>query len=1153
MRTSEERTSWVSRGIHVVFSSLIMEEPESSAALLHFSASTSHHECVPPGLYARIRHTLSLSFPSLFAYPNSLPLSTTLWSLRLQPLLSTSAFLVLLAQPFFFLQYFPHPMPRAVSHPDPLYIVVDASLQPVLVATLGGTTEDDDPPKELTQPMPLGAGTAHPSRDDVPMLEREQGVRVDPGLGAADSEDQWNDADFEQLFTASQQVGLFGGSRSAEPAQRTPPEQVRRKRSRSDAAIQNGGGLTPIPSQLTNRSGATEVESKLKWIVHRVQNAVSQSVLLYFLGKSKGVAPQHPQLCLFMTPEQVRALLPPYRGTNLSSPAGTQSLPPCTGSVGPYLDAVFAAATQQLEAISPPATESGKRAVFPLTVHLFVAPGVQLKSTAGSIPLRATATRTTALFGAVTGWALLQRQHGQPLHGWQARVGTLAELSSAQAAAQALKALAGTMAKRRKEAGAVANVHATTTRSGPDTREDEWVERAFHDVRPRSVKKKAMGSDYHALYASMLAEVTSLSHRRVVGVMSAYPSLCRLLVELHEAQQGRAGAADPQAPPPLSRTVTEFLDPNLEGPQMRREVWNTDLMQALLTPYQHPDSSHAAADACSGKLLATFTRLHFFPPVCVPVFLPPGPCCSSVRLDRLSYRRRETPTRNNISSRQNRQQKKQEIAATYTDTEEEEQALDTASLPAVDTHQLLECLRVAVSVAVHGVRLALCSFSLDVWCILLGLLLVFYSRYFMATIMVADALRMLLLGDAVGWMGSRQAALQGRVWTNSATTYTPSAAGGASAATVIAHGFGRALWGATAVTSSSPMLEAVSAGISPSNRAPPSPRAATTTPPPSPVPLSGLSVHTGSLPAALGGNALQHRDPNLLLSHRVFDAVESLRGSVSDKRDTLLRHRQQGDPVAGLGPLAAALPKWATSSPAAAVGADGAISPGSVGALLGAGSFSPNGASSVAGLTLLASVTAGMTMRWKVGQCVSIACGVSEFLTDMVPARQAFPKLYEGLDPHSLAGTVLEHLYFIVAFVLSAILLTYVSLVYTVLSGSKLVVLSMLRTAARNEYLPPEMCEDVLRERRTAATADDLEEEQGPPALFSSLETRVLIALLAFLGLVSQLHSYYSGMPLLLAPLLLPIQIFDRVVQFTVMKISISSTGTTHCSTMCHH
>lgn len=189
-------------------------------------------------------------------------------------------------------------------------------------------------------------------------------------------------------------------------------------------------------------------------------------------------------------------------------------------------------------------------------------------------------------------------------------------------------------------------------------------------------------------------------------------------------------------------------------------------------------------------------------------------------------------------------------------------------------------------------------------------------------------------------------------------------------------------------------------------------------------------------------------------------------------------------------------------------------------------------------LCFMISMTAATTMRWKFGQCTSLALAIADFLNDIMPLQKTFPALYKGLDPDSLPHLVLDRAYFIIAFIISSLLLSTLCVLYSVLMGSKLVIHGTLRTLARNNKLPKKMVDDLLARgpgkkatftgmMQPQVTANGAPQEQ---TVYTNKETRLGIAAVALLGFLWQLSHWNSSMPILLLPFLLPIRIFDTIL-----------------------
>lgn len=297
-------------------------------------------------------------------------------------------------------------------------------------------------------------------------------------------------------------------------------------------------------------------------------------------------------------------------------------------------------------------------------------------------------------------------------------------------------------------------------------------------------------------------------------------------------------------------------------------------------------------------------------------------------------------------------------------------------------------------------------------------------------------------------------------------------------------------------------------------------------------------------------------------------------------------------------------------------------------------------------LSLMVSMTAATTLRWRMGQCMSVALSTADFLNEVAPLDELFPQWFpdeeeeEGEEredrkkaarsrgnPSSarsmdfLKSFLLERSYFLLAFLISCWLLNLLCLIYSVMMGARLFIHAVLRLAAKQELLPEEMTRDILtaqmlppasglqhslqshlvkeyspspktiiqnlssvtaagtlsetleKMKENAVTSSSFpvgeevvgmrdrihgsgdklvasprcrEPSHSParpprrsrksrsrervPELYSSGQVQLMIGVIGACGLLFQLHNYNAGIPLVLLPLLLPIQIFDKIL-----------------------
>lgn len=362
----------------------------------------------------------------------------------------------------------------------------------------------------------------------------------------------------------------------------------------------------------------------------RTTNAVAQTVLLTMhpTGQlDKAVAGEdYPALSRSTREEDVYVVLvldaqqvPPLLSTATAHrcPAHGSG----TGPLGWYLDAVVdgvaedacnsfvdhvsngvscAVHSETVSAVPPPspgsltastATAAAAAAISAVHVHLslIVVPNATVSLDGlNSTNVNITAKEAATLFAAAATWAAARQQSTAALAkdksdcAASATLDLCATAAQPRQAVQMIAALANKVLKSRIAAVAAAAVAAV---AGSAVQDAEALLPAaspamadLKDVRP-DTQRKCVPTDFHALYTSMLTEVSSFSDRKTIAAVTAFPTLCHLLeyVDGVVSEAERGGTAAVSAAGVFS---TDY------GEQRSWNVLNDAIVEALVTDYR---------------------------------------------------------------------------------------------------------------------------------------------------------------------------------------------------------------------------------------------------------------------------------------------------------------------------------------------------------------------------------------------------------------------------------------------------------------------------------------------------------------------------------------------------------------------------------------
>ncbi|CAG9573445.1 conserved hypothetical protein [Leishmania major strain Friedlin] len=327
----------------------------------------------------------------------------------------------------------------------------------------------------------------------------------------------------------------------------------------------------------------------------RQVNAVSQTVVLR-LASSASSADSNGAVTPASTSALTRntyvvVVLDAQQVPQMLSAATARRCPPHLSGAGPlgwYLDAVMAGLQQAKEAEENEVCRSG--AVSALTdkdvnssrtdqpstttrtllarrrgtdgdvVHLslIVVPNATVAlSGLNSTNVNVTGAEAAALFSAAVAWSATRRvimevgDVEEPLadrnacsaaarrsHAVPVELDLCATAAHVQQAAQMIAALGNKLLKAWPTS---ATAVGSTSLFASDSAEASIADAA--DVR-RDTQRKVIPSDFHALYTSMLTEVSSFSERKTMAALTAFPTMCHLLEYVDSIAGSAPGAQD---------------------------------------------------------------------------------------------------------------------------------------------------------------------------------------------------------------------------------------------------------------------------------------------------------------------------------------------------------------------------------------------------------------------------------------------------------------------------------------------------------------------------------------------------------------------------------------------------------------------------------
>ena len=105
------------------------------------------------------------------------------------------------------------------------------------------------------------------------------------------------------------------------------------------------------------------------------------------------------------------------------------------------------------------------------------------------------------------------------------------------------------------------------------------------DVRP-DTQRKCVPTDFHALYTSMLTEVSSFSERRTIATVAAFPTMCHLLEYIDSVtSQEEKKEADTTSPATGVSAASAAVYSTNFGEQRSWNVLNDAIVEAIITEY----------------------------------------------------------------------------------------------------------------------------------------------------------------------------------------------------------------------------------------------------------------------------------------------------------------------------------------------------------------------------------------------------------------------------------------------------------------------------------------------------------------------------------------------------------------------------------------
>jgi hypothetical protein len=104
----------------------------------------------------------------------------------------------------------------------------------------------------------------------------------------------------------------------------------------------------------------------------------------------------------------------------------------------------------------------------------------------------------------------------------------------------------------------------------------------MRDVRP-DTQRKCVPTDFHALYTSMLTEVSSFSERKTIAAVTAFPTMCHLLEYVDSVTT--PAVRHPSSSTDAGASTTAVYSTNY-GEQRSWNVLNDAIVDALVTEYE---------------------------------------------------------------------------------------------------------------------------------------------------------------------------------------------------------------------------------------------------------------------------------------------------------------------------------------------------------------------------------------------------------------------------------------------------------------------------------------------------------------------------------------------------------------------------------------
>lgn len=268
--------------------------------------------------------------------------------------------------------------------------------------------------------------------------------------------------------------------------------------------------------------------------------------------------------------------------------------PSGAGPLGHYLDAVVdGLAGEATTSRSTPCADSTKRcnsgaAGIMVRLSLIVAPNATasldgLNTTNVNITPKEAAT----LFSAAAAWSVARQEvlskpttinlSGLPPGPATTKASVQATLDLCTTVAQPRQALQMIAALGNK----LLKTWAASAAGAVDAEASVEAESAtaLKDVRP-DTQRKCIPTDFHALYTSMLTEVSSFSERKTIAAVTAFPTMCHLLEYVDKVAPDKAnGKASAGASGMAAVYSTNY------GEQRSWNVLNDAIVEALVTEY----------------------------------------------------------------------------------------------------------------------------------------------------------------------------------------------------------------------------------------------------------------------------------------------------------------------------------------------------------------------------------------------------------------------------------------------------------------------------------------------------------------------------------------------------------------------------------------